>query len=159
MQPFSYHYPVDIRFGEGLTASLGNLLGGQYRKVLLITARGPFRENGLHGNIRTSLEAGGVTVVESPDIDSNPKISTIRQASELAREEGAEAVIALGGGSAMDAGKITAASAAMNMDPWELIWGSRPDVTVSLPLITVPTIAATGTEVNEYAVAVDDDTS
>lgn len=158
MKPFTCHFPVEIRFGNNITENLGSYLAGRYRSALLVAAKGPFRENGLHGLVKRSLEDAGLRTFESPDIDSNPRISTVREAVSICTERGADIVVALGGGSAMDAGKVTAAAAAMKVDPYDLIWGKRLPVTVSLPLVTVPTIAATGTEVNEYAVIVDDET-
>lgn len=158
MNPFTYHSPVEIRFGNNITGEFGSYLGDGHRTALLVTAKGPFRGNGLHALVKHSLEAAGIRTLESPDIDSNPRISTVRQCVTLCVDNDVDIVIALGGGSAMDSGKVTAAAAAMKVDPYELIWGERLPVTASLPLVTIPTIAATGTEVNEYAVIVNDDT-
>jgi len=125
-------------------------------RALLVCARGPFREYGLVDRLKGALAESDIKVVEMEDIDSNPKIRSARLGKEICRERGVDGVIALGGGSAMDAGKIIAAAAAMEVDPFELIWGKRLPVTASLPLVTIPTIAATGTEVNNAAVMVDE---
>lgn len=157
MQSFEFCNPVRVHFGNGIRHSIGRELSGKYRKALLVCSKGPFRTNGLLQEIRESLEKENIQVTETEDIESNPKISQIRAGVGLCREEGADCIIALGSGSAVDAAKAMGAATAMGIDPWELYWGKeRPEVDKSVDTIMVPTMASTGAEMNRSSVAVDD---
>lgn len=158
MRDFSFENSTRVLFGAGARLQVGEQIAGRFSKVLLLAADGPFRGNGVFSEILARIEAGGAQVVETVDISQNPKLSDVRTAVEACRVQGVECVVALGGGSAMDAAKVVAASAQSGIDPYEYIWGSRPTVDASLPVITIPTISATGTEVNDAAVIVNDQT-
>jgi alcohol dehydrogenase YqhD (iron-dependent ADH family) len=157
MRSFTYHSPTEIHFGNGSVKQIEEFSRNQgYTSVLLVCATGPFRNNGLYDSVSALLHTSGAKVIEMHDIPSNPKISFAREGVSLCKRYEVDAVFALGGGSAMDAAKIIGAASAMDCDPFELIWGSRIPVTVSLPVCTIPTIASTGTEINNFAVIVDD---
>jgi alcohol dehydrogenase len=158
MESFAYYSPVHILFGPGKRHDLGSLLKNKYQNVLLVMSKGPFRENGAYGDIKKSIEDAHINLFEMDDIDSNPKLYSARQGVSICQEHNIDCIIAMGGGSAMDCGKIIGAAAKMKADPFDLIWGERLSVTTSLDVITIPTFAATGTEVNNAAVMVDETT-
>ncbi|HYW83742.1 MAG TPA: iron-containing alcohol dehydrogenase, partial [Spirochaetia bacterium] len=76
----------------------------------------------------------------------------------IAVREGVDCIVALGGGSAMDCAKLIAVSAKTGVDPFDYVWGSRPEAADSLDTVMIPTIAATGTELNNTAVIVNEKT-
>jgi alcohol dehydrogenase YqhD (iron-dependent ADH family) len=157
MFSFTYYSPTEIHFGNGSVKQIEEFSRNQgYTSVLLVCATGPFRNNGLYDSVSALLHKSGVKIIEMHDIPSNPKISFTREGVSLCKKNKVDAVFALGGGSAMDAAKLIGAAAAMDCDPFNLIWGSRIPVTASLPVCTIPTIASTGTEINNFAVIVDD---
>ena len=158
MEPFVYENPVKIIFGAGCRKSLHEILKGKYHKVLIVCAMGPFRKNGFFDCIADEIKASGAEVFEMPDVNQNPRLSSVRLGMKLCRENGVECVAALGGGSAMDCAKLIAASAKTGIDPYEYVFGSRPRVEASLDTIMIPTIAATGTECNNSSVIVNDET-
>ena len=158
MEKFNFYSPTRVIFGNGVRHQLGNELGKKYKKVLLAVSKGPFRENGLYDEIRQSMEKLGITVFDIPDIDSNPRLSSVREGLKVCKENSVECVVALGGGSAMDCSKVIAAAAKSDIDPYNFLWGDRVTIKDSLDSVMVPTIAATGTEVNPYAVIVNDET-
>lgn len=158
MESFFYHSPVKTIFGPGKRHSIGELLKNRYRNVLLVMSKGPFRENGMYADIKHTITATGINLHEIEDVDSNPKLYSARQGAEACHEHNIDCVLALGGGSAIDCAKIIAAAAKMKADPYDLIWGERLDITTSLDFITVPTLAATGTEMNNAAVMVNEET-
>ena len=119
---------------------------------------GPFRENGVHELISTALNEAGLDLYEMKDIASNPRLSSVREGAAIIEAKGIDVILAVGGGSAIDCAKVIGASGLSGVDPYEYLWGDRPDITASIPVVTVPTLAATGTEVNPYAVIVNDDT-
>lgn len=158
MLAFHYYNPVQVYFENGAVSKLGEYLRGKYRCYLLVCAKGPFRENGLYQTVYQQLVNAGGKVVEVGDIDSNPKLHSVREGVELARKHQADCVVALGGGSAMDCSKLIALSASTGVDPYEYVWGSRPAAGSSLDTVMIPTIAATGTELNNTAVIVNEET-
>lgn len=158
MQAFEYFNPDRIIFGPGERKRIGEECKKRgISKVLLTCAKGPFRENGLHGEIRSALEKAGTEVFEIGDIDSNPRISSVREGAAMCKEKEIEGVVALGGGSTMDCSKVIAAAATVDDDPWEYLWGHKKTFPTSLPTFMIPTMAATGTEVNPWAVVMDED--
>ena len=157
MEPFEFFSPVRVRFGNGERRQLGSEIDRLgCRRVLLAASKGPFRQNGLYEEIRANIAARGIEVLGMGDIDSNPRLSSVREGAEICRRERADGVVALGGGSAMDCAKVIAAAAKSPRDPWEHIWGPKLPFLDSLPTVLVPTIAATGTEANPWAVILDE---
>ena len=158
MQSFKYYNPVQTIFENGARKKIGSILSGKYKNVLLVSAKGPFRESGLYNEVKKQLIKTGAAVYEMGDIDSNPKMYSVYEGIEIARKNNVDCMVALGGGSAMDCTKIMAMSAKTGIDPYEYVWGSRPEVTESIDTVMIPTIAATGTELNNTAVVVDEKT-
>ena len=158
MKSFRYLNTTDIRFGCGIRREIGAIVRGRYTRALLVCAKGPFRENGLFDEIAGLIKNEGIDVVQIPDIDQNPKLSSVRSGVTACINNRVDCVIALGGGSAMDCAKLIAASAATGIDPYRYVFGDRPSVSDSLDNIMLPTIAATGTETNNTCVIVNDET-
>ncbi len=103
-----------------------------------------------------------MSVSECDGVEPNPRITSVRRGAATARENGCDLVIALGGGSAMDASKAMAATVFYEGDPWDMVHHGQPDVhvpTQALPIIAVPTLAATGSEMNPSAVISNAETS
>jgi alcohol dehydrogenase YqhD (iron-dependent ADH family) len=111
MEPFEFFSPVRVRFGNGERRQLGSEIDRLgCRRVLLAASKGPFRQNGLYEEIRANIAARGIEVLGMGDIDSNPRLSSVREGAEICRRERADGVVALGGGSAMDCAKVIAAA-------------------------------------------------
>ena len=111
MLAFDYCNPVKIIFENGARRRIAKHLNGIYRKVLLVSAKGPFRENGLYAEVKAQLEKTGAVIYEMNDIDSNPKMFSVYEGVEIARRNKIDCLAALGGGSAMDCTKLMALSA------------------------------------------------
>ncbi len=157
MQPFQVHLPTRIVFGEGRLPEVGELatpLGG---KALIVIGGGSVERAGYLQTVTTSLDAAGIATVLFQGIEPNPHHDTVNRAGRLAREEGVDFVIALGGGSVMDAAKGIAAMALKaegENDVWDYVLGGtkRETLTEALPVFAIPTTAATASEVTPYAV-------
>ena len=102
MLDFSFQWPPKMLFGVGSHNRIGEELKGISQKVLLVCAKGPFRENGLYGDVKRSLEAVGIATHSMGDIDQNPRLSSVREGVTICKKEGIDTVVAIGGGSAMD---------------------------------------------------------
>jgi alcohol dehydrogenase YqhD (iron-dependent ADH family) len=132
------------------------------KKALIVTGGGSVRRNGAFDRAVASLNAAGVGYAECSGVEPNPRIKTVRRGAQIARDEGCDVIIALGGGSTMDASKVMAAAFHYDGDPWDMIHHGQPDPyipTRALPIITVPTLAATGSEMNMAAVISNEETN
>ncbi len=158
---FEYHNPTRLVFGAGALSRLGEMAGRYGKKALIVTGGGSVRRNGAFDRAVASLRAAGLSVAECSGVEPNPRISTVRRGARIARDEGCDLIVALGGGSTMDAAKVMAAAFYYDGDPWDMIRHGQPDPHVptrALPLITVPTLAATGSEMNMGAVITNEET-
>jgi len=152
---FEFHNPTHLIFGAGVLSRLGEVVGRHGKKALLVTGGGSVKRSGTFDRAVASLKAAGVAWVECDGVEPNPRISTVRRGAQIARDEHCDVIIALGGGSTMDASKVMAAAFYYDGDPWDMILHGQPTPhipTRALPLITVPTLAATGSEMNMGAV-------
>lgn len=158
---FEFHNPTHLIFGAGKLTRLGEVAGRYGKKALMVTGGGSVKRSGVFDRAVASLKAAGVSVAECSGVEPNPRITSVRRGADIARKEGCDMVIALGGGSTMDAAKVIAAAAVYDGDPWDLIGHGQENWVIparALPIITVPTLAATGSEMNCGAVIGNDDT-
>lgn len=159
---FEYHNPTHLIFGAGTLSQLGREAHKFGNKALLVTGSGSVKRNGAFDRAVKSLTDAGVSVFECEGVEPNPRISSVKRGAAIARENKCDLVIALGGGSTMDASKAIAAAVLYDGDPWDMIYHGQDKVhipTTALPVITVPTIAATGSEMNCSAVISNEKTS
>ena len=150
MMNFEFATAGRIIFGWGSFAQTATLAKGLGGRPLLVLGR-----SGRHGEpLSASLEEQGIRSV-SFHVDGEPKVQTIDDASKLARDERCDLIIAVGGGSVLDAGKAVAGMATQTggiLDHLEVVGGGKPLASPSLPFIAVPTTAGTGAEVTRNAV-------
>ncbi|MBN2723836.1 MAG: iron-containing alcohol dehydrogenase [Deltaproteobacteria bacterium] len=150
MKNFEYFNPVKISFGRGSVNSLGGFLKSEYSKVMLITGGGSVHKNGSYEKVMKNLAKR--EVVEFSGVEANPDFDTLMKAVELARKEKPDLLLALGGGSVIDGTKFIAGAVFFEEDdPWNILRkGLR--IKSALPIVTVLTLPATGSEVNDGAV-------
>jgi hypothetical protein len=160
MMKFEFYNPTRLIFGAGSLAQLGKAVRPYGKKALLVIGGGSVKKSGAFDRAVSSLKAAGVSVVEFSGVEPNPRLSTVVRASELAKKEACDVVIGMGGGSVMDASKVIAASVLYEGHPRDMLVraGKVPRLPErALPIITVPTLAATGSEMNNGAVITIDD--
>lgn len=164
MDKFEYYNPVRVICGLGESARVGQEAAKLGKRALLVSYQEHGFFNTLLENIQTQLRSEGVEVETLYAITANPMLSQIRQGVELCRKHKLDLVIAVGGGSVMDAAKAIAAGVLYPHGLWKM-FNSRHDVAVaippeqSLPTLMVPTLPATSSEMNCIAVATNDDTA
>lgn len=159
---FEYQNPTRIIFGAGTISRLGETARSFGTKALLVTGGGSVKRSGTFRRALRSLEAAGVGAFECEGVEPNPRIASVRRGAETARREGCQLVIALGGGSVMDAAKVMAAAVHYGDDPWNMMAHGQEERRLperALPVITVPTLAATGSEMNAGAVISDEEST
>lgn len=158
MQNFVFHNPTKILFGKNTVPSIGEetvLLG---KKVLLVYGTSSIKSNGLYDKVMHSLTTAGATITEHGGVQSNPLLSHVRQGIQLAKDNCCEVVCAVGGGSVIDEAKAICAGATVQHDVWKFFTGKK-SVKAPLPLTTVLTLAASGSEMNSGMVITNDETA
>ena len=158
MKNFTYAIPTVIHFGKGQIEKLGAEIAQRSRKVLVVYGGGSVKRNGIYDAALAQLKAHGVEWAELSGVEPNPRIATVREGVRLCTEQGLDGVLALGGGSVIDCSKGVAAGALYDGDPWDFPAGKAvPEK--ALPLFTVLTMAATGSEMDSIAVISNPETN
>lgn len=159
---FEYQNPTRLIFGTGTLSRLGEITREHGSKALLVTGGGSVKRNGTFDRAVKILKTAGVSFVECDGVEPNPRLSSVKRGGDIARNEDCDVVIALGGGSVMDAAKVMAAAVFYEGDLWDMFQHSQKNRRLperALPLITVPTLAATGSEMNSGAVVTNEETT
>ncbi len=154
---FNYYLPVNIVFGKGKADETGALTAPYGKKVLIVTGRSSAKKSGLLDRIEASLKKEGIKTVLFDKVSKNPLTTTALEGAGCARENGCDAVVAIGGGSIMDCAKAIAFMAVNEGDINDYIFNVRSS-DKALPLILVPTTCGTGSEGNGFAVLTNPET-
>ena len=151
MVNFTVYNPVRLVFGNQIKDELGPCLKKFGMNILLIYGKGSVKKYGYYNQIMNVLASGGFKVTEFSGIKPNPVINDVRAAVKLGKEKKVDVVLALGGGSVIDSAKIVSLGLQTEIDPWEFMtWRIQPEK--ATPLVTILTLAATGSEMNSAAV-------
>jgi NADP-dependent alcohol dehydrogenase len=148
MQNFDFVNPVKILFGRGQIARVGEEIPPS-AKILMLYGGGSIKQNGVYDQVQTALR--GRELLEFGGIEANPRFETLMKAVELARKEHIGFLLSVGGGSVLDGTKFIAAAVPFSGDPWTILskWTA---VRTALPLASILTLPATGSEMNAGAV-------
>lgn len=149
MQNFDYYNPTRIVFGENTIGRLNELLPAGAR-VLLLYGGASAEKNGTLAEVRAAL--AGYDFAEFGGIEPNPSYETLMRAVAQVRREQRDFLLAVGGGSVIDGTKFVAAAALFDGEPWQIMQARGENVTRALPLGSVLTLPATGSEMNNGAV-------
>jgi NADP-dependent alcohol dehydrogenase len=158
MRDFTFFNPTRIEFGKDKENNTGQFVqdfGVESALVLYGSER--VRKNGLLGRVTESLKNQGIEFVEFGGVISNPVISHVKEAIQIAKDNGLGAVIAVGGGSVLDSAKAIAAGTKYDGDVWDFFIG-KAVVNDAVPVFSVLTLAATGSEMNAYGVVTNEET-
>lgn len=155
MKSFSFYNPVKVVFGKGSVVQVGEETVRYGRKALLVYGQASLKKSGVLGRIVASLTAAGIEVVEFGGVQANPLLSHARKGIALAKAAGCDVVVAAGGGSVLDSAKGIAGGVGSGIDPWDVLNNGK-QFTGALPLVTVLTVPAAGSEMNCGFVLTDD---
>ncbi len=157
MFDFTFHNPTKIIFGADKETLIGaELKAAGITRVLLVYGRNSVVKSGLLDRVLASLKAENVACTQFGGVVSNPVLSHTRDGVTLAKREQVEAILAVGGGSVLDEAKAIAVGALTNEDVWQFFVGK--EVERALPVFTILTIAATGSEMNGNSVVTNTET-
>ena len=150
---FSYHNPTKLYFGEDSLGFLKDELKKYGDNVLLVYGGGSVKKSGLYDEITAILKDCGKKVAEVAGVMPNPTVEKLREGVKTARENNADFILAVGGGSVCDYSKAVSVSVHCDDDPWEkyYIRFEEPDCEI-VPVGCVLTMAGTGSEMNGGAV-------
>ena len=149
MHSFEYHNPVRIIFGENTISKIAKLIPLN-AKILITYGGGSVLKNGILNQVRLALSS--FTIFEFGGIEANPEYETLLKAVDFVKSKNIDFLLAVGGGSVLDGTKfISAAAKYQNGDPWNIL-AKKNEITNSVPLASIMTLPATGSEMNPYAV-------
>lgn len=157
MQNFTFQNATKILFGKGMEETVGAEVKKYADKALLHYGGGSIKKSGLYDRVKKSLSDAGVEVVELGGVKPNPRLSLVREGIALCKKENIGFILAVGGGSVIDSAKAIATGVKANRDVWDFFIKGI-EVTESLPVATVLTIPAAGSEMSNSAVVTDEET-
>lgn len=157
MRDFVFHNPTMIIFGQGVIEQTGRETAAIGGRALLVSGRRSLKRLGIYQRALDSLRQAGIEVFAHDGVEPNPVLSHVRQGIAHARENGAEVIVAVGGGSVVDSAKAIAAGALVAHDVWGFFKGKK-SIKAALPVIAVPTVAGSGSETNNGMVLTDETT-
>lgn len=152
MNNFVYNIPTKVYFGENQLSNLAKELLKFGRRVLMTYGGGSIKRIGLYDRVVSELQAAGIELYELSGIEPNPRIESVRKGAEMCKEHNIDVLLAVGGGSTLDATKFMAAGACVDHDPWEFFGANAKPIERALPIVTILTLAATGSEMDSGGV-------
>ena len=156
MENFKFNAYTEMLFGKGQIEKLPEVINRFGKNVLLAYGGGSIKKNGIYDKVKELLK--DCNIVELDKIEPNPRIETVRRGVDLCRENNIDVILAVGGGSTIDCSKVVAAGAFYEGDAWDLVTNSEK-INKVLPIVTILTLAATGSEMNGNAVITKMDTN
>jgi len=160
---FNMYMPTRIVFGSGRLNALHKQKMPGKKALIIISSGKSVLNNGALARVEEELQKAGVTFSLFNQIDANPTESSIMAGAKSARDNGCDFVVALGGGSVLDASKVIAMMAANEGDLWDYVQagsGKRQSIKSDpLPVICITTTAGTGSEVDPWGVVTNEETN
>jgi NADP-dependent alcohol dehydrogenase len=148
MNNFTFYNPVKILFGKGQIANIATEIPKD-AKILMTYGGGSIKTNGVYEQVKSALAE--YNVIEFSGIEPNPHLETLLKAVEIVKTKNLDFLLAVGGGSVLDGTKFIAAAALFEGDPWDILV-KKPALTAALPIGTILTLPATGSEMNGNSV-------
>ena len=154
MYNFKFSVPTTVYFGKGQISHLSEECLKYGNKLLLVYGGGSIKKIGIYDEVMAQCQKAGIEVIECGGVEPNPRIESVRRGVALCREHHVDMVLAVGGGSTIDCAKVIAASVHYEGDAWDIVLDSSKSVNV-LPILTILTLSATGSEMDTFAVISD----
>ncbi|MFT5874457.1 MAG: alcohol dehydrogenase YqhD (iron-dependent ADH family) [Clostridium sp.] len=158
MLNFDYSIQTEIFFGKDKIDQLAENVKKYGSKVLLVYGGGSIKKSGLYGKITDIFNKNEINFFELSGVEPNPRISSVKKGIEICRENKVELILAVGGGSVIDCSKVIAAGYYYDGDAWDIVLDPRK-INKVLPIATILTLAATGSEMDAGAVITNIETS
>jgi alcohol dehydrogenase len=158
----NWNFPTTVRFGAGRIAELPEALAAAGIKRPLLVTDPVVAKMAMTADVLAKLKAAGIAAAAFSDVQPNPVEANVKAGIAAFKAGGHDGVIAFGGGSALDAGKLVAFMHGQTRPVWDFEdvgdWWTRADASKIAPIVAVPTTAGTGSEVGRAAVVTNEDT-
>jgi len=152
MLDFTYYTPTKVHFGKGKHKEVGKIIKEYgFKTIMMQYGQSSIKKSGLYDEVMASLSESGIKVIEMGGVEPNPKLSFVREAIKVARENDVELILAVGGGSVLDSSKYTATGAKYDGDVWDFPT-RKATPKAGIPVGCILTIAAAGSEMSSSAV-------
>ena len=146
---FIYNIPVKVYFGRDQLKHLGTELKKYGTRVLMTYGGGSIKKIGLYNRVTKEIKDAGLELFELSGIEPNPRIDSVRKGAQMCKEHNIDVLLAVGGGSTIDATKFMAAGACVDHDPWDFLdLNKRSPIKQALPIVSILTLSATGSEMD-----------
>lgn len=157
MQDFIFNVTTKILFGKDQMENLGKEIKKYGKKILLVYGGGSIKKNGIYDKVVSALKKEGIDFVELSGVEPNPRLASAVEGIRLVKDNKLDFILAVGGGSVVDCSKLIAAGAVTEADPWDIVL-MKEEVKGAIPLGSVLTISATGTDMDTASVITNPDT-
>lgn len=157
MRDFIYNIPTRVYFGKDQLHHLGEELKRFGNKVLLTYGGGSIKKTGLYDKVVKEVRDANLILHEYSGIEPNPKLTSVAEGADLCKKLDIDVILAVGGGSVIDASKFMAAGRYYDGDYWDF-HSKKVPVEKALPVVCVLTIAATGSEMDTTGVITNEAT-
>ncbi len=148
MLDFTYYAPTKVHFGRDKQKEVGKIISEYgYKTIMMQYGKSSIKKNGLYDEVMASLNEYGIKVIEMGGVEPNPKVSFVREAAKVAKENKVEMILAVGGGSVIDSSKATAVAAMTERDIWDFPT-QKAKAEAALPVGCILTLAAAGSEMS-----------
>ena len=152
MNDFRFYNPVRVHFGKTALEHLPEELACVGKKILLVYGGGSIKRSGLYDRVTAMLKDAGKEVFELSGVMPNPRTEKVYEGIALCKENGVEFILAVGGGSVIDCSKAIAVGARTDQDFWQAFFVNLEKADDAIPLGTILTIPATGSEMDRSSV-------
>lgn len=156
MDNFTFQNTTKIIFGKGSENNVGLEVSKYSKKILLHYGGGTIKKTGLYDRVITSLKDAGVEFIELGGVKPNPRLSLVQEGIKICRENNIGFILAIGGGSVIDSSKAISIGSMYNGDVWDFYLG-KSEITQALPIGTILTIPAAGSESSTGSVITNED--
>lgn len=153
---FSFYVPTKIMGGNGCVRANTKVFKEMGKRALIITGASSAKASGALDDVIDSLDEHKIGYTVFNEVRENPLLSTVAKAGRIARDMKADFIIAIGGGSVLDAARAASVFAASDIEPWENVY--KGAFTAHLPFVCIGTSAGTGSEIDNVAVITEDAT-
>lgn len=147
MYQFEFENTTKILFGPDQLGHLGKTLQQFGKRVLLTYGGGSIKKIGLYDKVLEEINKSGLTLFELSGIEPNPRHTTVNKGADICKREQIDVILAVGGGSTIDCSKAIAAATYYDGDSWDLVI-RKAKVTNALPIVSILTLSATGSEMD-----------
>lgn len=152
MNKFNFYNPTNIIFGEGSISKLNELINQYGKNIMIAYGGGSIKKNGIYNDVINTLKEQNKNIFELSGIMPNPRLEKVYEGIKICKENNIDFILAIGGGSVIDCSKAIAIGAKTDRDVWTSFYKKGEECFDAIPLGTILTISATGSEMNNGSV-------